>query len=108
MRNFIYLIKGDSFIQTLHESKFIDIPFKSINTFNETSCWDQCEKELACNSISYFYLEFANGDNCLLYTNESPETIKTETFVSKMRKPKSKFNIFFNFIKTVLILLELI
>ena len=77
------------------------ITLKSIH-FNETSCWNECEKELACNSNSLFYSEqLYYGDNCLLYTNESPETIKTKTFVSKMRKPKGSL-IFVYFISTKL------
>ena len=67
-----------------------------MKTINENFFWDQCEIELACNSISFY-----NGDseklyyrdNCLLYTNNSPETKKTKTFVSKIRKPKSSVNI---------------
>ena len=90
----LYLIKV-SFIQTFPETTFVDIHFKSVKTINETFCWDQCEKELACNSISFYNgsEQLYYNDNCLLYTNESPETIKTKKFVSKTRKPKSYFNI---------------
>ena len=68
-----------------------------METINETSSWDECEKELACNSISFYTGDPADlyyNYNSLLYTNESPETKKIKTFVSKMRKPKSSFNIF--------------
>ena len=99
------MFKGVSFIP---ETTFSDIYFKSVREDNVTSCWDQCEKEVVCNSISFY-----NGSeplfynhNCLLYTNESPETKKSKNFVTKARKPKSNFNIFVDFIKNLLILLE--
>ena len=85
----ICFIKGVTLILTLPETTFVDSHFKRMKTINEKLCWDECEKELACNSISFFYSEFLNGDNCLLYTNESPKTIKTEKFVSLIRKPRS-------------------
>ena len=84
-----------SLILTLPETTFVDSHFKSVKTLNETLCWDECVKELACNSISFYNGDSKKlyyGDNCLLFTNNSPETIKTKTFVSKMRRPKSKYN----------------
>ena len=82
-------------IFTFPETLFVDSHYKSVKTENETCCWNQCRNELACNSISFYNGDSKKlyyGDNCLLFTNNSPETIKTKTFVSKMRRPKSKYN----------------
>ena len=78
--------------------KFDDIHYKSQKTSDEVACWNECENESACNSISFFngdLEELYNRDaNCFMFTNKAPKTLKNENFVSKMRKTKSNLNIY--------------
>ena len=60
---------------------------------NELFCWNKCENELACNSISFFigdstYL-FHEEPNCFLYANKEPKAVQNENFVSRVRTTKS-------------------
>ena len=62
---------------------------------NEVSCWNKCENELACNSVSFYNnseLPLYFGSNCFLYTNKAPKKLTSKYFITKIHKKESKYN----------------
>lgn len=55
--------------------------FKSIKATNQTSCWNECEFDSMCYTISYFdgkQLDF----NCFFFTAKEHERSSSKNFVS--------------------------
>ena len=96
----IIFLKEISNFKILKETHLAEIHYKSVKTNNETSCWNECENEMACNSISFYNashykIPFINSkDNCFLYANQDPKTLKNKNFVSIISKAESNFQIF--------------
>ena len=61
---------------------------------NEEACWNTCENELACNSVSFYNNSDSplhSGSNCFLYTNKAPLIFNSKYFISKIQKTERKY-----------------
>ena len=93
--NLFLLFEEIPSLEILNETQFDESQYKFLLTDNSFSCWNICENELGCNSISFYIGDLEDlykfDANCFLYTNKAPEALKNINFVSKIRKAESNF-----------------
>ena len=95
-------LKEISSILHLNKIKFGDDYYKSEKTNDVTDCWNKCENEQVCRSISFcnddeLAEEVCSIDNCFLYTNKLPEQSKKKYFISIIYKTESIQHLFFRY-----------